>query len=177
MELVATIRELYRHMEWADAEVWRAAVALPAVANDEKFAKLIHHTHMVQRAFLSLWEQTPPEFTRLESFEGFRALEEWGRTYHALATFYLDSLEETHLDRLVSQPWAEEIAKYLGRPPETPTLGETLLQVALHSLYHRGQLNIRIRDLGGEPPLVDFIAWIWAGRPAPQWPEPVASTP
>jgi hypothetical protein len=28
------------------------------------------------------------------------------------------------------------------------------------------QVNTRIRELGGTPPLVDFIAWIWAGKPA-----------
>ena len=41
-----------------------------------------------------------------------------------------------------------------------------MLQVALHSMYHRGQINARLRDFGGNPPLVDFIAWVWLGRPA-----------
>ena len=44
------------------------------------------------------------------------------------------------------------------------------MQVALHSTYHRGQINARIRELGGEPPLTDFIAWVWAGKPQPSWP-------
>ena len=61
------------------------------------------------------------------------------------------------------------IERSLGRVPETTTLGETALQVPLHTIYHRGQVNARIRALGGEPPLVDYIAWIWLGRPAPEW--------
>jgi hypothetical protein len=33
--------------------------------------------------------------------------------------------------------------------------------------YHRGQVATRLRERGGEPPLTDFIAWIWMHRPAP----------
>jgi uncharacterized damage-inducible protein DinB len=40
----------------------------------------------------------------------------------------------------------------------------------MHTVYHRGQVNARVRALGGEPPLVDYIAWLWLGRPAPEWP-------
>ena len=56
----------------------------------------------------------------------------------------------------------------MNRRFEAPTLAETALQVAMHSTYHRGQVNARLRQIGGEPPLVDFIAWIWFGRPAPE---------
>ena len=66
--------------------------------------------------------------------------------------------------------WASMVERALGRAPETTTAGETVLQVALHSLYHRGQINARLREVGGEPPLVDYIAWVWLGRPAPGWP-------
>jgi uncharacterized damage-inducible protein DinB len=57
----------------------------------------------------------------------------------------------------------------MNRRFEAPTLAETMLQVASHSTYHRGQVNARLRELAGEPPLVDYIAWIWFGRPAPEW--------
>jgi hypothetical protein len=26
-------------------------------------------------------------------------------------------------------------------------------------------VNARLRELGAEPPLTDFIAWIWFGKP------------
>jgi hypothetical protein len=32
-----------------------------------------------------------------------------------------------------------------------------------------GQVNVRLRELGCEPPLVDFIAWIWLGQPSADW--------
>jgi uncharacterized damage-inducible protein DinB len=62
------------------------------------------------------------------------------------------------------------VEQSIVRKPESTTIGETILQVALHSIYHRGQVNARLRALGQEPPLVDYIAWIWLGRPDPKWP-------
>jgi uncharacterized damage-inducible protein DinB len=38
-----------------------------------------------------------------------------------------------------------------------------------HSTYHRGQVNSILRQLGAEPPLTDFIAYLWLGRPDPDW--------
>ena len=49
-------------------------------------------------------------------------------------------------------------------------MAETCLQVCSHSTYHRGQVNARLREIGAEPPLVDYIAWLWFERPAADWP-------
>jgi uncharacterized damage-inducible protein DinB len=49
------------------------------------------------------------------------------------------------------------------------TVGETAFQVVSHSTHHRAQANTRLRAVGGDPPLVDYIAWIWFGRPAAPW--------
>jgi uncharacterized damage-inducible protein DinB len=70
-------------------------------------------------------------------------------------------------------PWAGMVEQALGHPPGMTTMGETVLQVALHTLYHRGQVNMRLRELGGTPPLVDYIAWLWFGRPGASWPMPM----
>ena len=49
------------------------------------------------------------------------------------------------------------------------TLSESVWQVLSHSTYHRGQIATRIRELGGEPPLVDFLYWVWSDKPTPEW--------
>jgi len=59
--------------------------------------------------------------------------------------------------------------KQYGHRPEDTTMRETMHQVVLHSTYHRGQVAAYLRTLGGEPPLTDYIAWLWAGRPAAEW--------
>jgi uncharacterized damage-inducible protein DinB len=71
----------------------------------------------------------------------------------------------------VVMPWIEMFEKRLGRKADAPTFHETLLQVAMHSAYHRGQVSTKLRELGGEPPLTDFIVWVWTGKPQPEWPE------
>lgn len=49
------------------------------------------------------------------------------------------------------------------------TTTQALIQVAMHSQYHRGQNATRLRDVGGTPPTIDFVLWIWKGRPKAEW--------
>jgi len=46
---------------------------------------------------------------------------------------------------------------------------EALVQVAMHSLHHRGQNIARLRQVGGEPKNVDWIIWLWKGKPESVW--------
>ncbi|HEV2912889.1 MAG TPA: DinB family protein [Pyrinomonadaceae bacterium] len=169
MNTLELLRDLFRHMEWADALVWRAVLSSEAARMDAVVKGRLHHSHMVQRAFLTEWRGWP-HTTNAGSELELADLAEWGRDYHALASEYLATLAETSLDKPLVVPWARMVARRLGREPSAPSLGETLLQVAAHSTYHRGQINTRLRELGGEPPLTDFIAWVWSGKPSPEWP-------
>lgn len=163
-----TLIDLYRHMEWADAAVWTAVLASEAARADSKLRDYFYHLHMVQRAFLRAWRGEPREdpYPTLDDAESLMA---WGRTYYGEAFFNLESLSDAKLVEPMPVPWAAMVEKRLGYPPHVTTIGETVLQVALHSQYHRGQINARLREVGGEPPLVDFIAWIWLGRPSAEW--------
>jgi hypothetical protein len=60
-------------------------------------------------------------------------------------------------------------AEQLSRPLQAPTLTDTPVQLPSHSTYHCGQVNARLRELGGDPPLVNYIAWVWFGPPEPIW--------
>jgi uncharacterized damage-inducible protein DinB len=169
-ENLSHLHKLVDHMEWADAEVWRAVLANEAARHDARLRNLLTHLHVVQRLFLMLWTKqqfdssgTPPEFP------GLSELRTWAVTYYPEAHRFLEGLDESRLPEEVFMPWLKTLESQLGRPLAMPTLGETVLQVSSHSTYHRGQVNARLRDLGGEPPLVDYIAWIWFGRPAPNW--------
>ena len=94
----------------------------------------------------------------------------WGRSYYGEALAHLGALSDEKVSESMPMPWAEMVAQHLGRAPEMTTIGDTAMQVALHTLYHRGQINARLREVGGEPAPVDYIAWVWLGRPAPDWP-------
>ena len=168
MNTLDLLRDLFRHMEWADAVVWRAVLPSSPALTDSVIKEKLHHLHMVQRAFLNVWRDVP--HSRNDGSElSVEELAAWARDYYAPLSKYLESLTESRLDQPITLPWAKRFATELGGDPAVPSLGETLMQVAAHSTYHRGQVNARLRELGDTPPLTDFIAWIWFGRPAAEW--------
>ncbi len=163
------IRDLYRHMEWADATVWTAVLAHPEAASDGKILGVFHHLHLTQHAFLRVWLGEPrnapyPNFTEA------LPMMEWGREWFPRAFSYLKEVTDETLAGQMPVPWASLVGRKIGRPPSDTTLGDTMMQVSMHSQYHRGQVNTRLRELGGDPPMVDYIAWIWQGRPGAEWP-------
>lgn len=169
---IDALRELYRHMEWADALVWRAALRLDDAVMDDRLRSLLLHMHVVQRAFLSVWTEQPVVFPDATTFATLSALREWGRPYYLEVQRYLDTLTAPQLAEPVVLPWIVEYQTHTGRHFETPTRAETAFQVTSHSTYHRGQVNARLRELGVEPPLVDYITWVWFSKPAPDWSHP-----
>ena len=68
--------ELYRAMEWSDARMWSAVHATPSAASDQKVREKIHHLHMVQRAFLTVWRGTPERPPQLDTFSDTFAIEQ-----------------------------------------------------------------------------------------------------
>jgi uncharacterized damage-inducible protein DinB len=169
MSGTTNFQDLFRHMEWADSVIWTAVLAHADAADHTALRDRLYHLHMVQRAFLQVWRgdytRTPPS-----TFSDSATLLDWAREYHVEANEYLGDLGEVDLDQPLAVPWARMVESRLGRKAEVTSLGETLLQVVMHSTYHRGQVNMQLRELGGEPPLTDFIAWLWLGKPRPTWP-------
>lgn len=163
-----TLIDLYRQMEWADATVWNAVLASESAQTDEKLREYLYHLHVVQRAFLRMWCGEPRE-TPYPTFEDAKSLMLWGRTYYDEALAHLESLSDEKISETMPVPWASMVEKRLGHAPEITTIGDTILQVVLHSMYHRGQINARLRAVSGEPPLVDYIAWVWFGKPKAEW--------
>jgi uncharacterized damage-inducible protein DinB len=166
---VPALLDLYRHMEWADAMVWTSVLASEGGRSDKPLRDYLYHLHMVQRAFLRAWRGEPRD-TPYPTFDDAPSMMEWGRTYYTEVFNQLETLSDEQVSSPMPLPWATMVERALGRPPHTTTVGETVLQVALHSTYHRGQINARLRAVGGTPPLVDYIAWLWHGRPDAQWP-------
>jgi uncharacterized damage-inducible protein DinB len=72
------------------------------------------------------------------------------------------------LTRAVVFPWADRVVARFGAA-ERATFAESVLQVAMHSTYHRGQVARRLREMDVDPPATDFIVWIWLGRPDADW--------
>lgn len=89
-------------------------------------------------------------------------LKAYAREYHVSIFGYLSSVTDEQLVAQVNIPWFRQ-------PRLELTVEQALYQAAMHSQYHRGQNATRMRELGGEPPLTDLIAWYWKGKPEPLW--------
>jgi uncharacterized damage-inducible protein DinB len=166
-----SLRDFLRHMEWADASVWRAVLGHPAASSDSRVRDLLRHLHFVQRAFLAVWTGRPfqPPDADAAGWDRHAAHSDV-RSYYSDLDAAVESFDAAALERPLVMPWVAPYEAQLGRRFEQPTLAETIFQVTSHSTYHRGQVNARLRELGGDPPNVDYIVWIWFGRPAADWP-------
>lgn len=165
---INNLKDLYQHMQWADATVWASLIANSDAENDSKLRDYFYHLHMVQYVFLRTWRGEPRE-TPYPTFDNSKALMLWGRDFYNQLFSYLDTLSDDQIYQPLLLPWATMVEKRLGVAPKNTVLLDTMLQVALHSQYHRGQINTRLREIGAEPPLVDYIAWVWLGRPSTSW--------
>ena len=166
---VPDLPTLYSHMEWADAFVWRAVLAHEPSAEDDFVVESLVHLHMVQFAWLSIWRGEDVAMTTRDDFYGLAAVRDWARSYHRRVAGFLEGLTDDRLESNIEVPWTDFIEKEIGRPPAPARLGDSVYQVAAHSAHHRAQVNRRIRELGGEPGMVDYIGWVWRGRPTADW--------
>jgi len=158
------LRDFCSHQFWADAEHWRAIEMHPPAANDAAMKTRLHHIHLVQHAFLWAVGDRATDFsiTKPDDFASLADLKAYARGAHNGVERCLASVTDARLDDRIEMPWFRD-------PPLSITVTEALTQSAMHSHYHRGQNATRLRELGGEPPLTDLIAWYWKGRPAPAW--------
>ena len=157
------LHELYAHLEWADAEHWRAFEAYPAALTDRALRERLHHVHLVQSAFLWVVGPRTEQFaiTKVEDYANMADLKTFARKYHSEMATMLGGIDEARLGESVEVPWFN--------PPLKISVRHALTQAAMHSHYHRGQNAARLRELGGVPPGTDFIEWLRQERPAAQW--------
>lgn len=160
-----TLVDLYRHQEWADAEAWRACESHPNALADKALWERLHHIHLVQHAFLAIVRGDDPQslkFTKPTDYASPADLKAEAQGYHVEVLRFLEQTDRQALERTIVIPWFKE-------PPLELTIGQALLQAVTHSVYHRGQNATRLRELGGTPPLTDYIYWLWKARPAARW--------
>jgi uncharacterized damage-inducible protein DinB len=161
-------RDLLAHMEWADAHTWRSVQEVPAARTDERLRYLLHHLHIVQVVYLQTWRGDPFVVSELASYPDVSSLLEWALPYYPAARAFAAAVDESLFDAPVEFPWARMIEEQFGTV-HAATFAESAWQVFSHTTYHRGQIATRVREIGGEPPTVDYLVWVWRGRPAADW--------
>jgi uncharacterized damage-inducible protein DinB len=159
--MVAFIRDLTAHTEWANAVFFGAWGKSPA-RDHEELRRRLDHLVGVQQGFLHIVRDETPGGPTEGPPPTFEDLKTRAETCHAGLNKFVANLNEETLARTVQIPW-------FAHPPCIITIGEALVQVAMHSQHHRGQCMTRLRDLGGEPKNVDWIIWLWKQKPAGRW--------
>jgi uncharacterized damage-inducible protein DinB len=149
------LRRLWDHAAWADA----ALLAALETHADPPASALREYAHLLgaEEVWLSRLECRParaavwPELSPAEARELARAV---GTGYAA----YLSALTDADLSRDIAYTNSAGLAF-------TTAVGDILLHVALHGQYHRGRVNLLLRQADLAPAPVDFIGFV-RGVPA-----------
>jgi uncharacterized damage-inducible protein DinB len=163
------IRDLIAYTEWATGRLRDALHRIPDAArrrrDDSAFGSL-HGTfaHLVaaEWVWVERWHgrssSTPPDWVGVATFDELCAhLDQVQRDRAA----YLAGLAAADLARPI--PYRT----FAGVESANP-IGELVRHVVNHGTYHRGQISMRIRQLGDQPPSTDYIAWL--RLPSPKTP-------
>ena len=156
-------RRLFEYEEVSHAKVLAALEAVPVERRDsadfQKAVDLLAHIVAARRLWLARLGQTPagsgwiePEGTALAELPAQLA------EMHVLWSRYLAGLSDADVLRSFEY-------QSLDAGRFRNTLDEVLTQLYGHSLYHRGQIALRIKALGGQPPPTDFIFWARVALP------------
>lgn len=163
------IRDLVAYTEWATARLTEALRAVPDAArrrrDDSAFGSLhgtFAHLIAAEWVWVERWNgrspSTPPEWVGVASFDELLG--------------HLDTVQRDRADVIARQ---DATALVTPIPYRTfagvacaNTVGELIRHVVNHGTYHRGQISMRLRQLGELPPSTDYVLWL--RLPAPRVP-------
>lgn len=162
------LNKILRHMFWADKEIWKTILSNESAQTDPKIKRLLFHNHFTHYAFLKTWKGEKLTFMTDKDFDDIHAINEFVVKQNKELREFIDNVDVSEYSKIVEIPWSKYYAKETGETPKPVTLIETMYQIVLHTHYHRAQINSRLRELEIEPPVIDFIVWLWAGQGQPE---------
>jgi uncharacterized damage-inducible protein DinB len=149
METVEHLRDLFSYNDWANR---RVIVAMKA-ADSEKSLRILTHLLITEKEYYDrLYGKDSTGF----DFWPTLSLEECGGLARENAEAYeklLRRFEENGLDVRATYRNSQ------GMPYEN-TYRELLTHVLLHSSIHRGNIVLKMREDGFEPPVIDYIIYL-----------------
>ena len=140
---------LWRHAEWADAELLAALVRLPDPPADAM--REYAHVLAAEELWLARIEHRLPRVGVWPALTAPDAVALAAQLRNGYARL-LATLDDGSLAAGVSY------TNSAGRAFVTP-LGDILLHVALHGQYHRGKINLLLRQADLAPAPADFISF------------------
>ena len=148
------LRRLWEHVFWADERL-REAIEAPGPPLPPEALREYAHLLGAEETWLARLEQRPPRAAVWPSPAETGALAE---RIHAGYRAYLAALDVAAL--VVPVPYTNSAGRTFANTP-----ADILLHTALHGQYHRGRINLLLRQAGRDPAPVDYIAFV-RGAPA-----------
>ena len=153
--MTGEIHKLYSHIAWADARLLDALRA--ALTPPSETVREYAHVLGADETWLARLQGRPQRIPVWPSVT-LAELPDLAAAVHEGYRDYLRTLDDQALGRRIAY------TNSAGSSFEN-AVGDILLHVALHAQYHRGKINLLLRQAGLEPAPIDFIAWV-RGAPA-----------
>lgn len=149
------LNQLYDHLYWADKKLFEA---LPKSTDSmEAFNEEFAHVIGAEEIWLARIEKRTPACKVWPAYQK-TSIAALMYTTHDTYSDLLKSLSEESLDYKVD--YVNSVGLSFSNK-----LSDILLHVCLHGQYHRGKVNLHLRNKGFDPAPVDFIAFV-RGTPA-----------
>ena len=153
--MLTAIRRLWAHMAWADESLLRAVEAgAPSPDLVREYAHILGADEIWLARLERRASRTPvwPTVTSGE-LSGLAAM------VHEGYRTYLNTLDDEALDQVIG--YTNTAGKFFENP-----VRDILLHAALHAQYHRGKVNLLLRQEGLEPAPTDYIVFLRSVPPA-----------
>lgn len=158
--MLGMLRDLVQHKAWASAALLNAIRSSDSAAHDEALRLLLHHIILANRFWLFSCLDRPFAVADESRVPGsLEAVADLFRATHAVEAEWMSRIGESELARRLEGPLI---------PGGGCSIAHAYVQVCMHSQGHRSQCATRLRSLGGQPPVTDFIVWL-QDRPVAQW--------
>jgi uncharacterized damage-inducible protein DinB len=153
-DLLNAIRRMWEHSAWADALLFDALAASARAG-----AAWVEYSHILgaEETWLSRLEGRQSRSAVWPKLEREQIASLRDQVVLGYET-YLKTLDEPALSGSI------EYTTSAGMTFQT-RCADILVHVALHGQYHRGKINLLLRESGGEPAPVDYIGFV-RGVPA-----------
>ena len=146
-------------MAWAHAFHWREVLEHPAARRNKALHARLHHLHLAQSFYAQFLLGRDPFLTEPRNFRTAKDLARYARKAHE------------QIDQAWRQPGAPRRDDPVA-PPRAAVRAHARRGVppgGLSLTHHRGQNALHMRRLKLEPETVDYVLWVWKGRPAADW--------
>lgn len=145
-----TMKKMFEHIHWANSIIFETLEKPDHSSEPLKlFTHILHAEHIWMTRLKGLDSSHLPIWSDGDLAICEKLIKQNEEAYRA----FLDKIDDTELNNVITY------ANSKGKAFET-TIRDILTHVALHGHYHRGQINMLLRQQGAEPVQLDYIAFV-----------------